>query len=142
MRKQLYVSLFCLYSLYGQPHGTDVMHGIVQWRQEVDGLTVTASNRAIVHWKEFSVGQGELLRFIQPSSTSAILNRVLEGNPSKLLGNLEANGQVFLVNPSGIVVGEGACINHQHQHRERIHPHARRQQHQCFSHHPKYGSGR
>jgi filamentous hemagglutinin family protein len=69
------------------------------------------SNRAILNWQDFSIGAGEITRFIQPSATSAVLNRVVSANPSSLLGSLQSNGQVFLINPNGIVVGPGAQIN-------------------------------
>ena len=59
----------------------------------------------------FSIGAGELARFVQPSAASAILNRVTGGDPSSILGQLQSNGRVFLVNPSGIVFGPGAVID-------------------------------
>ena len=69
------------------------------------------SNRAIINWSDFSIGAGELTKFIQPSAASAILNRVVGSDPSRLLGSLQSNGQVYLINPNGIVVGQGARIN-------------------------------
>jgi filamentous hemagglutinin family protein len=72
---------------------------------------VQASNRAIIDWNSFSIGSGEATTFVQPSATSAMLNRVTGSNPSTLLGSLNANGQVFLINQNGIVVGQGATIN-------------------------------
>jgi len=69
------------------------------------------SARTIINWSDFSIGSGELTKFIQPSAASAALNRVLSSDPSLLLGQLQANGQVFLINPNGIVVGQGASIN-------------------------------
>ncbi|MES2310110.1 MAG: filamentous hemagglutinin N-terminal domain-containing protein, partial [Verrucomicrobiota bacterium] len=63
------------------------------------------------NWQDFSILSNETTRFIQPSSSSAVLNRVLGGNPSSILGSLSANGKVYLINPNGIVVGSGANIN-------------------------------
>ena len=75
-------------------------------------LVVTqSSNRAIIDWSSFSIGAGELTKFIQPSAASAILNRVSGSDPSSLLGSLQANGQIFLINRNGIVVGQGARID-------------------------------
>ncbi|MGI9465963.1 MAG: filamentous hemagglutinin N-terminal domain-containing protein, partial [Rubripirellula sp.] len=69
------------------------------------------TDRAVINWQDFSIQQGETTRFIQPNNSSVALNRVVGGNPSAILGNLEANGNVFLINPNGIVVGADARIN-------------------------------
>jgi filamentous hemagglutinin family protein len=69
-----------------------------------------ASNTAIINWNTFSIGSGELTKFIQPSSTSAALNRVLGGQTSFINGTLSANGQIYLINGNGIVVGPGGII--------------------------------
>ncbi|PNB32059.1 filamentous hemagglutinin, partial [Pseudomonas sp. FW305-130] len=34
-----------------------------------------------------------------------------EPDPSSILGTLNANGQVFLINPNGILFGKGAQVN-------------------------------
>jgi filamentous hemagglutinin family protein len=70
-----------------------------------------ASNTAIINWQTFSIGAGELTKFVQPSSSSAALNRVLGGQTSIIDGTLSANGQIYLLNGNGIVVGPGGVIN-------------------------------
>jgi filamentous hemagglutinin family protein len=70
-----------------------------------------ASDKAILNWQSFSIGAGGQVQFVQPSSTSVALNRVLGNNPSQIFGNLGANGRVFLVNPSGILFGPGSSVN-------------------------------
>ena len=45
-----------------------------------------------------------------PTLTIA-LNRVTGSEPSALLGQLLANGRIFLLNPNGILIGTGAKIN-------------------------------
>jgi len=70
-----------------------------------------ATNRAVINWQGFSIGRGELTQFNMPSTSSAILNRVTGANPSSILGALQANGQVYLVNPHGIVFGHGAQVH-------------------------------
>ncbi len=69
------------------------------------------SNAAIINWQSFSINPGELTKFVQPSATSAVLNRVLGGETSLLNGTLSANGQVYLINGNGITVGSGGVIN-------------------------------
>jgi filamentous hemagglutinin family protein len=63
-----------------------------------------SSNSAIVSWKGFSIGADSSVDIRQPSSTSAILNRVTGATPSTIAGRLTANGQVYLVNPNGIAI--------------------------------------
>ncbi|MFT5031317.1 MAG: filamentous hemagglutinin family protein, partial [Candidatus Binatia bacterium] len=71
------------------------------------------AENAVINWQDFSVQLGELTRFVQPGANAATLNRVLGGNPSQLLGSLQANGQIYLVNPNGILVGSQGSIDSQ-----------------------------
>ena len=54
---------------------------------------------------------GELTKFVQPSAASAALNRVLGGQTSIIDGTLSANGQIYLINGNGIVVGPGGVVS-------------------------------
>ncbi|MBL8489346.1 MAG: filamentous hemagglutinin N-terminal domain-containing protein, partial [Rhodocyclaceae bacterium] len=74
-------------------------------------LTVTNSNGAIINWRAFSIGAGETTRFVQSGPASQVLNRVTGGDPSVILGTLQSNGRVFLVNPNGIVFGKGSRVD-------------------------------
>src|SRR5436190_9041435 len=70
-----------------------------------------SSQNAIVNWNTFNVGAGERAQFIQPSTSAATLNRVTGGlGPSQILGSIDANGRVFIVNRDGIIFGPGAVI--------------------------------
>ena len=69
------------------------------------------TGRAIIDWRAFSIGAGEQVQFVQPSASASILNRVTGSQVSTLLGRLDANGQVLLINPNGIVIGKGGQIN-------------------------------
>ena len=70
------------------------------------------SDKAIINWHMFNIGVGEKTTFVQPNSNSIALNRVVGGmGPSEILGNLDANGKVFIVNRDGIIFGAGAVIN-------------------------------
>ena len=69
------------------------------------------SDRAIIDWRGFSIGAGELTRFNQPSSTAATLNRVTGGDPSQILGQLSANGRILLINPNGVLFGAGSRVD-------------------------------
>lgn len=94
------------------PEGERVMQGQMSFNRLGNSLIITQGNdRAVVNWQTFSIGKGELTRFIQPGKNSSALNRVLGGTRSLIDGRLEANGQVILVNPAGITVGKGGVIN-------------------------------
>lgn len=78
------------------------------------GATMTISQqseRMVLDWQSFSIGEGATVRFVQPGANSAALNRVLGTEVSKILGSLEANGQVFLVNPNGVLFGAKSEVN-------------------------------
>lgn len=68
-------------------------------------------DKVIINWQSFGVAEGETMRFVQPGSTSIALNRVLGSDPSLILGSIEANGRIFLLNPNGILFGQGSCVN-------------------------------
>ncbi|MBM3825737.1 MAG: filamentous hemagglutinin N-terminal domain-containing protein, partial [Verrucomicrobia bacterium] len=75
-------------------------------------LQVTqGSDRAIVNWQAFDVGRDATVRFDQPSASSAILNRVVGTDASRIFGRVEANGQVFLVNPQGVYFGPSSSVD-------------------------------
>ena len=76
-------------------------------------MTVTqSSDKMIVDWNTFNIGSAAAVNFVQPNSNSAVLNRVLTtGGASNIYGNLTANGQVYLINPNGILFGAGSSVN-------------------------------
>ena len=69
------------------------------------------TEKAIINWKGFSINVNELVRFIQPSSKSIVLNRVTGVDPSSILGQLVANGRVFIINPNGILFGPNSAVD-------------------------------
>src|SRR5215472_7946672 len=74
-------------------------------------LTINqSSNRAIVNWNSFSVGQPNAVDFVQPGSSAAMLNRVTGTTPSTIAGQIGANGQVYLVNPNGIAITPSGAV--------------------------------
>lgn len=73
-------------------------------------LEIRTSDRAIINWDQFSIAQGERTTFIQPSSSSAVLNRVVGNIESQIHGLLNANGKVYLINPHGVLIGKHGVI--------------------------------
>lgn len=104
---------FCLPGwMTANPTGEIVRHGDVQFDRSGGNLTITqATQHAIIDWDAFSIQNGQTTRFVQPGSSSAVLNRVHGGVISRIDGSLKANGKVFLLNPNGIVVGPSGSID-------------------------------
>ncbi|WP_218008510.1 two-partner secretion domain-containing protein, partial [Janthinobacterium agaricidamnosum] len=69
------------------------------------------SQHAVINWATFNIGHGEAVTFQQPNSNAVALNRVLGSDGTRIRGNLSANGKVFIVNPNGILFGQGASVN-------------------------------
>ncbi|MGB3432130.1 filamentous hemagglutinin N-terminal domain-containing protein [Achromobacter sp.] len=69
------------------------------------------TQKLVIDWNRFDIGAGESVTFNQPGASAIALNKVNGLSPSSIQGRLEANGQVFLVNPNGVVFGRGAEVN-------------------------------
>ena len=96
------------------PQGGQVSSGSASINTVPGTVTVNQlSDKAIINWQTFSINSGELTKFVQPTSTSAALNRVLGGQTSFINGNLTANGQIYLINGNGILIGSGGKVNAQ-----------------------------
>jgi len=70
-----------------------------------------SSNKASINWQEFSIGKNETVNFNQPNSNSITLNKVIGTSNSLIQGAMNANGQVILVNPNGVVFSESSSVN-------------------------------
>ena len=95
------------------PTGGQVVAGQASIASPGAGSTVITQNSptAVIQWQQFNVGNQELVQFVQPSASAAILNRIVGGSPSEILGNLSANGRVFLINPQGLMFGAGSRVD-------------------------------
>jgi filamentous hemagglutinin family protein len=95
------------------PLGPQTVYGNVSVRATQPGtlLVTQGTSKAIVNWNSFSVNLGELVRIDQPSSSAVLLNRVIGADPSTILGQIQANGRVFLINPRGILFGQGSQVD-------------------------------
>ena len=100
-------------ALYANPTGEQVVGGAAGFNRPDAATLIVNQNtdRAVINWNSFSIANGELTRFVQPSSSSAVLNRVVTANPSAVYGTLQANGNVYLINPGGVLVGAGGVVN-------------------------------
>ena len=72
-----------------------------------------SSHGAIIDWNSFNIGSGYGVTFNVPDATGVTLNRVVGFgySPSNIYGALTSNGQLFLINPAGIVFNGTATVN-------------------------------
>ncbi len=99
-------------NLTAGPQGQVVRYGNVTFRQQGNTWIITqGSRKAIVDYSSFNVALKEIINFRQPGASASILNRILSANPTMLNGTINANGQVYFINPAGVIIGAGARIN-------------------------------
>jgi filamentous hemagglutinin family protein len=96
-----------------RPAGFSIAGGSATVSQPNASTTVVhqATDKAIINWTSFSISPGNSVVFEQPGVSSIALNRVTSGEASDIAGTLRANGQVWLINPNGILFGPGARVN-------------------------------
>jgi filamentous hemagglutinin family protein len=93
------------------PTSPQVVAGQATFSQQGNVFSITNTPNTIINWQGFSIDQGEIARFIQQGPDSAVLNRIVGQDPSRILGALQSNGKVFLINPNGILFGKGARVD-------------------------------
>ncbi|RZT09227.1 filamentous hemagglutinin family N-terminal domain-containing protein [Duganella sp. CF402] len=101
----------CYSSVYAAPVSPTVVAGQASFNLQGKTYTITNTPNAIINWQGFSIAADELTRFVQQSSDSKVLNRVTGQDPSLILGSLQSNGKVFLINPNGVMFGAGSRVD-------------------------------
>lgn len=93
------------------PVGPNVVAGQARVATQGAQMTVSNSAGAILNWQSFSIGAAAGVHFEQANATSKVLNRVTGQDPSAILGSLTSNGQVWLLNPNGVLFGSTARVD-------------------------------
>lgn len=93
------------------PTGEKVVQGSAQFTRQGNLTKITAADKTVINYSSFNINRNETVRFIQPSATSKVLNRITSSDPTKINGTLQANGIVYIVNPAGVYFGNGALVN-------------------------------
>ncbi len=69
------------------------------------------SARLGIDWQTYSIGANGSVTYVQPGRDAVALNRVVGDEATQIYGRLNANGQVFLVNPKGVLFAPGAKVD-------------------------------
>lgn len=94
------------------PTGGNVVGGTGTINQSGLNTTINQNTQNLaVDWQSFDVNTNERVQFIQPNTSSIALNRILSNNGSTIQGQIDANGQVILVNPHGVFFSSTATVN-------------------------------
>jgi filamentous hemagglutinin family protein len=94
------------------PTGGRIIAGSGSITANGNAMNITQNTqRMIANWSTFNIGQNASVAFKQPNASAIALNRIQDQNPSQIFGSLAANGQVWLVNPSGIMFGRNVQVN-------------------------------
>jgi filamentous hemagglutinin family protein len=94
------------------PTGGQVVGGSGQILQSANTTTIRQNSQSLsLNWQSFDIGADQTVNFVQPGASSVAVNRVLGNTASEIFGHLNANGQVWLINPNGVLFGQGAQVN-------------------------------
>ncbi len=106
------LSLLSSLNAHAGPTGAQVTAGAGSVTQSGGTTTINqASQNLSLSWKSFNIAPTETVNFVQPSASAIAVNRIYDNNGSQILGRINANGQVFLINPNGVLFGAGAQVN-------------------------------
>jgi filamentous hemagglutinin family protein len=95
-----------------RPLGGTVVGGAASISNTTNNTAINQSTqRAAVNWNSFNVGSQQSVTFNQPNASAVTLNRVTGPDPSQIAGRIDANGQIVLVNQSGVTFYKGAQVN-------------------------------
>lgn len=92
------------------PQGGNVVAGDAQINEFGQQLIVDATDGAIINWNDFDIAAGEITQF-NIDNNGAVLNRVVGASSSTINGFLGSNGDVYLINPNGVVFGDSALVD-------------------------------
>ena len=97
---------------HGAPQGGQVTAGSASISQSGSTTIIAQSSQNVsLDWQRFNVGAAETVNFVQPSASAIAVNRIYDTQGSQILGRINANGQVWLINPNGVLFGRDAQIN-------------------------------
>jgi filamentous hemagglutinin family protein len=98
--------------LFSLPNGFKTISGKAQLLDsDPSTMEIKMGKRAVIHWDSFNIQEKETVHFIMRDTHSVAFNHVMSGKASEILGKIQANGQVYLMNPKGVIIGKNAYID-------------------------------
>ena len=95
-----------------QPQLDTITSGAATIQQEATTTTITqTSHSTTLNWNSYNINQGHTITYNQPSTSSIAINNIKDTNPSQILGNINANGRIILLNPNGFYIGPNSTIS-------------------------------
>ncbi|NNL67328.1 MAG: filamentous hemagglutinin N-terminal domain-containing protein, partial [Myxococcales bacterium] len=96
---------------WAKPKGGQVTEGDATISQHGNTTLIRAADGTIINYTGFDIGVNETVQFLQPHVAARVLNRIMSADPTQIDGSLIANGQVYIVNPTGVFFGDTAMVN-------------------------------
>nr|NGX62947.1 Heme/hemopexin-binding protein [Candidatus Anoxychlamydiales bacterium] len=110
----VYILLACFIlpiSIFSLPQKEKVVFGSISIEESLNEIKITQKcSKAIIDWKDFSLKKDEIASFIQDKDYS-VLNRVVTDKISKIYGSIHADGNFYLINQNGILIGPKGSIS-------------------------------
>ena len=100
------------FSVSAAPEGAEVTAGQAEitYQDQITEINQT-TNKAAINWQKFSVAAEETVNFKQPGISAVTLNRIVGNEKSIIDGVINADGQVWILNSSGLLFGKNASVN-------------------------------
>ena len=101
----------------GAPVGANAPTQSVQNAHTIVTIQQT-QQQALLNWNTFNVGKDTTVKFDQSAGgvdvgTWIAFNKITDptGNPTQILGSIQAQGQVYIINQNGIIFGGASEVN-------------------------------
>jgi len=95
------IILFAFQTVWALPEGGTSNTSAIATSGSRMQITQT-TEKSIINWQSYSIGKNEAVIYKQPHLSSISLNQVVGSDPSKIYGQVSANGRVWVINPNGL----------------------------------------
>ena len=97
---------------FAAPTGGEAVFGGATGLTTSSDMNITSSNQNnVITWRDYSIAQGERVRYDSGNKTNNYLNIVTGANTSNINGTIEGGKDVYIVNPNGVIFGKTASVN-------------------------------
>ena len=97
---------------FAAPTGGEAVFGGATGLTTSSDMNITSSNpNNVITWRDYSIAQGERVRYDSGNKTNNYLNIVTGANTSNINGTIEGGKDVYIVNPNGVIFGKSASVN-------------------------------